>query len=532
MARKVLLKINAFSTVTLYQQVADELAEYILSGRLSPGERLPSIRALARQLRLSIDTIKQALKSLSERGLVCAFQGSGYYVSKTIELPAVQSDTNHREPAGDPDSLVDSKQLDSTIDWSYEAGALTRAFNEHPINYQVRTEVEYDFRHGDPSMQLLQGSRWSQAIRLWCKDYLVQPGTSSGTAGIPQLRQEVAQWLKRTRGIDCAARDVFITSGLEHARDLVARLLVNRGSEVVVEDPCCASDILAYMTQGAELIHVPQDEQGIDTTSLREVRTADVAHISSGASFPAGVTLSLERSRALLDWAAENNVIIVEDSSAAGYSYRSTQASTLYALAKERENGPPVIYVGSLSQHLLPAVRLGFVVLPANFQLTLLRTNWVAERHPSAITQGLVLTLMNEGLFEQHALRLIESVNRKRKSLLAAIGRWPAGLISFTPVEAGFQQPIWFNEQMDDQLISQLAMAQGIAVSPTSVHFSSAQPRSGLCLGFSRLTEEIVTRALDKLLAIILACKPLDFSVVRSDSHLDVVPLKQQVSLR
>lgn len=509
MAHKIVVSLDVFSPVPLYQQLASELRTCITNGKLAGGERLPSIRDLSRQLQISTITVRQALDKVTEQGLVISRPGSGNYVSDMHTAANTTATAVAEEEAtfSVRTFIGQYHTLDPSINWSREAQSLTRACNESAFHPWWELEMDYDFRVGEPAGEFLRGPRWEDILTRWTKDTVSTPSGYSDAQGILGLRQEIAAWLNRTRDLNCSADDIFIIAGAQQGRDLAARTLVSQGMQVVVEDPGSITDLLTYATQGANLLSIPQDEHGMRVDRLAEIKTAHVAHVIPTANFPTGATMSLERRQQLLDWADKYDVVIVEDAYGAGYYYENPVVPSLYSLAKQQDRSDRVIYHGSLSQLLTPALRLGFAVVPRWLQKSYFRAHWLTDRHPSIVTQELVLTLFKEGFFDEHQLKLAEAGRRRRKALLDALNRWPSGLISYQPVKAGFQQAIWFNEPIDDLQVFEQAMAQRIGVIPLSPYFSGAAGRTGLSLNFLRLNETLIREGLERLLKIILECR-------------------------
>lgn len=509
MTHRLPLVLDVFSSKPLYEQLADELKQSIESGRLTDGEKLPSIRELSRQLQLSKVTISEALNRLIDSGLIVAKAGSGNYVagvrsentdeSSTDKVGEIQFALRH--------SSDEFRDLSPSINWSAETKRIASALNEVPFHPWWQLDMDFEFRVGESALEFMRGSQYDRAVETWISNYAAVPKKNSAPGGMLALREEVCRWLKRTRNIDCFADDVIITSGAQQVRDLCARLLVTPGAVVVLEEPGSVTDALAYAAQGASIVHVLQDRHGVDVDALEKVESATVAHLMTAANFPTGATLSLERRQRVLDWAQQFNSVIVEDSYGAGYGYEDTELPSLYQLGRQRDEEERVIYCGSLSQLFSPALRIGFAIVPKWLQRPYLLGKWLSDRHASVLMQELALTLLQSGFFDEHHMKLMEAGRRRRKALLDALNEWPAGLIDFTPVKSGFQQAIWFKEDIDDLLVYERALNQRIGVNPLALNYFAAEPRSGLSLNFVRMPEAKIREGMEKLLQIILRCR-------------------------
>lgn len=520
MAHKLTLNLDVFSPLPLYLQIASQVKTAIEANRLSPGEKLPSIRDFAKQLQLSQSTIREALDKLIEWKLVISRPGSGNFVAK--------AERNHTDTAAnevlssakdDPtNSQIDQSsfslptfvgvlhELDPSIHWSRHTQRANQSFNEHPFHPWWNTQLTYDFRSWESSFDFMQGPRWEKIITSWTAKLNALPQGYSDAAGLPELRRKVADWLNRTRSLNCSADDLLITTGAQQCRDLIAQIAIDEESKVVVEEPASITDILAYETRGATLIHIAQDRNGIKTELLKDVK-ADLAHIISTANFPTGYCLSETRRNQILDWAEANQTLIVEDAYGAGFYYNNPEA-TLYQLAQQRNLADFVIYHGSFSQPFMPALRIGYALVPPWLKHIYFRTKWLNDRHPSTITQTLLLELFSDGFFEDHFLKLTAAAAQRRKTLLKELTLWPVGLVHFDEVKAGFHQSIWFKpeKQIDDLLVFERAMKEDIGVIPLSPYFLSDEKRTGLLLNFLGMPEKQITDGCRKLLSVILSC--------------------------
>ncbi|HEY9756652.1 MAG TPA: PLP-dependent aminotransferase family protein, partial [Oculatellaceae cyanobacterium] len=382
MSHKIIVNFNVFSPVPLYQQFADELRGIIYSGVIKPGEKLPSIRELAKQLQISTITVREGLDRLVQDGVIQSRQGSGNYVSHSLNSSFQKPSFGdvHQRPtyAAFEDSISQTadnsadagyrvgsemiftqaafqariEELDPRIKWSSEAKRLNRSFNDSSFHPWWDAPVDYDFRVYQPAQQVVEGLHWERALGSWARHFIAPNEQARDPRGFSDLREFLAGWLNKTVSLGCRAEDLMIVSGAQQARDLVSRLLVERGRQVIFEEPCSITDSLAYSSKGAELVLVPHDEEGIDIAFLESYRMATAAHIISTANFPSGVTMSADRRVELLQWAADNQVVIVEDGYGSGFVHESPVVPTLFQLASKMVKPAVVIYIGSLSQML------------------------------------------------------------------------------------------------------------------------------------------------------------------------------------
>jgi GntR family transcriptional regulator/MocR family aminotransferase len=513
MSHKIIINFDVFSPVALYQQFATELRGIIRSGVIRPGEKLPSIRELAKQLQVSTITVREGLDRLAQDGVIQARQGSGNYVSQnqtnaaaTIQ-PSIQSSTSEivfTQAA----FQARIEELDPGVKWSAEAKRLNHSFNHSSFHPWWDEPAQYDFRVYQPAEKTVAGLHWERALGNWARHFIIPGEQTRDPRGLSDLREHLAGWLNKTIALECRADDLMIVSGAQQARDLVSRLLVERGRQVIFEEPGSITDSLAYTSKGAELVLAPHDAEGIDVCFLKSYRQATAAHIISTANFPSGITMSTERRMQLLRWASDNQVVIVEDGYGSGFVHQSPVAPTLHKLARTMEKPPAVIYLGSLSQLLNPGLRLGYVVLPEWLQNSFALTRWLADRHNSIVPQQIALKIIADGGFEEDCMRVTQAARARRKVMLQELNRWPQHLVEWSPVTAGLQQPVWFKNGLDDLIVFEQALREGIGVIPLSPYHRTESVRHGLSLSFFQMDAGKIVEGMRKLAEVIMAVAP------------------------
>jgi GntR family transcriptional regulator / MocR family aminotransferase len=502
MAHKISIKLDVFSTTPLYLQLASEVKRLIADGVLSAGEKLPSLRELSKQLQISVITVRQALQVLLDDDYVVSRHGSGNYVNDRYA-------TASSGGAVEQVSFIigsfrgHSYGLSPHLKWSMEAKALTAAFNDFPFHPWWDVEVKHDFRAYQPAAEFLQGPRWERAIMRSATGLMQPPVVQAPTNA--RLREAIAQWLNRTRTLNCSPDQIVLVSGAQQARDLIARAFVAAGTNVIVEEPGSITDLLAYATKGAHLHHIAQEADGIKVEEVESVEVASLCHLISAANFPTGVTLSVEKRKRLLKWARVNGAIIVEDAYGAGFSYESAMPEAMYAMSTTSQTA--VIYVGSLSHFITPSMRLGFIVARTPLLEAIQQAKLFYDGENSILSEQVALNLFEDGFFDEHYLKLMNACRQRRKALLNALAAWPDGLVRYAPVNCGLQQCLWFRQDIDDLLVFERALQQGIGVIPMTPYFHKQTPRTGLSLNFARHSESEIADGMQRLLDVVLTCQ-------------------------
>lgn len=503
MAHKISIKLDVFSTTALYLQLSAEIKRLVTDGLLAAGEKLPSLRELSRQLQISVITVRQALQVLLDEEYIVSRQGSGTYVSDR-HATASSGGFASAEQVGFVIGSFRGRSYDLStgLNWSREAESLTEAFNEFPFHPWWDVEVTHDFRAYQPSAEFLQGPRWERALTR-CAAELTQP-QAVATINF-DLRKALAQWLNKTRNLNCTAEEIVLVCGAQQARDLIARAFVTTGTSVIVEEPGSITDLLAYATKGARLQHIAQDSDGINLEDLESAQLPSLCHLISAANFPTGATLSAAKRQRILKWALKGDVIIVEDAYGAGFSYEISQPDSLFTISAS--TAAPVIYVGSLSHFLSPSLRLGFIVARSPLLEALAKAKVLYDGENSVLSEKVALTLFEEGFFDEHYLKLMNACRARRQALISALTEWPDGLITYKAVSCGLQQSLWFREDIDDLLVFERALQQRIGVIPMTPYFHRQTPRPGLSINFARHTEAEIASGMKLLLEVILTCK-------------------------
>lgn len=502
MAHRLAIKLDVFASTPLYQQLSAEIRRLIDDGLLGGGERLPSLRELSKQLQISVITVRQSIDLLLTEGYVVSRPGSGNYVStekgKRSRPPAESIDQPHFVIGSFSGICHD---LGEEYTWSSEAHALTNAFNAFPFHPWWDVDVIHDFRAYQPSAEFLRGPRWDKSFGAASKELTQYPWTYVDPAGMPALREQIAGWLNRSRQLECNPDEIVIVSGAQQARELIARMFVCPSRTIVVEEPGSITDLLAYATKGGTLHHIDLEEDGIDTEALQSVTCASIIHLITAANFPTGITLSADKRSKVIKWAGETGSLIVEDAYGAGFHYDIEMPETIFSMAAQ--TGTPVVYIGSLSQFTSPALRIGFIVARKPLAELIRQAKEITDHHTSIVSQQMALTLFTGGFFDEHYLRLMKACKMRRQAMNAELSRWPAGLIRFEPVACGFQQAIWFDENVDDLYVFEQALKVQIGVIPMTPYFHNSKPRSGLSLNFARNDEQQMRVGLAKLLNVV-----------------------------
>ncbi|MCW2241447.1 MocR-like pyridoxine biosynthesis transcription factor PdxR [Azospirillum canadense] len=446
----VLAGLDRTAEEPLFRQLFGRLRGAILSGRLAPGCRFPSSRGLAAQLSLSRATVQTAYDLLASEGMIVGRAGAG-----TTVAPAMGLGT-----AADFPSPVPQPSL--------RGGHGTAV----PL-----------FQPGLPALDAFPRKLWSRLVSRRVRSLAESALGHLPPEGFGPLREEIATYLRIARGVTCDPEQVFVTSGFRGALALIARALPVAGRPVWVEDPGFPQTRTALECCGALPVPVPVDAHGLDVAAARRsCPDAAMAVLTPAHQFPRGCPLSLERRWELLAWAARD-AWIIEDDYDSEYRYGGPPLPALAGL----DRGGRVLYVGTFSKVLFPALRLGYLVVPRPELARFRQVRTLLEGHPPPLDQMALADFLAQGHFSRHIQRMRRLYRQRRDALAAALERHMASFASIEVPAGGLHLILRFRDGRDDRVAAGRLGACGLAGAPLSACFLKARPESGLILGFANL---------------------------------------------
>jgi GntR family transcriptional regulator/MocR family aminotransferase len=361
------------------------------------------------------------------------------------------------------------------------------------------------FRPGAVAADLFPAREWARASgRVWRRDgaSLVHYGDPHGY--LP-LREQIADHLTRNRGVKCEPEQIAITSGSQHALNLLIQLLLDPGEAIAVEDPGYLGVHAALRCGGLDPVPVPVDADGLDVPYLE---VGDVAaralYTTPSHQYPLGVTLPLERRLRLVEWARSGDVWIIEDDYDSEFRYESRPLPALQGLDPEGR----VVHVGTFSKVLAPSLRIGFVVLPPALVHAFGRMVAAHVYHASVPLQATLAEFMADGHLERHIRRLRTHYGARWATLKEALERHLASRVDILPGAAGLHLTVLLGAGVDDREVARRAAENGLEVSPLSLFFLGSESRSGLVLGFGAADTRELDEGVQELARILDRARP------------------------
>ncbi|HVF27178.1 MAG TPA: PLP-dependent aminotransferase family protein [Pyrinomonadaceae bacterium] len=471
----------------LYIQIYEAIRLSVLSGHFDSRMRLPSTRSLAQQLGVSRMTVVNAYEQLLAEGYIKGKTGAGTFVASVLpeQLLQTRDAAPHRSaapPARPPHSLSKrGKWLERTC--------VTTSCTRDDKSFQA-------FQNGLPAVDKFPFDVWS---RLATRRLRHPPRELLGygdPAGYRPLRASIAQYLKASRAVRCEPEQVIIVSGAQQALDLVARLLLDADDAVWIEDPCYPGARDALHSAGAELVSVPVDGDGFDlSAALRRKKDARLVYVTPSHQYPLGVTMSLARRLALLEWANRAGAWIIEDDYNSEYRYAGRPLASLQGLDAEGR----VLYVGTFSKTIFPALRLGCLVVPPDLVDVFAAARALTDRHSATLDQAILTDFIEDGHFARHVRRMRVLYEERQGILVAAAERELSGLLDAPPAAAGMHLVGWLPEGVSDKAASESAARQRVKATPLSAYSLDPLSRGGLVLGYTALNARQIKDGVRKL---------------------------------
>jgi GntR family transcriptional regulator/MocR family aminotransferase len=485
-AAQVLVRLDPRARESLQAQLCGSLRRAIRDSVLRPGTRLPSSRELATDLRISRTTAVLAYDQLAAEGVVTTRSGSGTFV--TGHLPA------GRERVAPRDLPVPHPPL------SRRGAALA-------TTPRASTKVEGPpppFRLGTPALDRVPLPAWTRLAARRLRSLTRGQLDYGDPGGWMPLRQAIAEHARRVRGAACTPEQVIVVSGAQHGLELVCRVLLDPGDTAWLEEPGYTGARAALIGAGARIASVPVTDEGIDVQAgSRRAPRARLAYVTPSHQFPLGVAMSLPRRLELLAWARRARAWIVEDDYDCGFHYGSRPIPCLQGLDPDGR----VIYVGSFSKSLFPAMRLGYVIVPVDLAPAFVGARRASDVHTPLLEQAVLADFMADGSFERHLRRMRGEYRRRLAALTEAAAGHGKDLLTLRPVTTGLHAVADLHGDLDDEAVCREARARGVEVMPLSFYAFDRRrkPARGLVLGFAAVPGHLFDAAMLKLAAAIRA---------------------------
>ncbi len=478
------------SDVPLYQQIYDAIRRAILAGEFATGMRLPASRVLATQLGVSRITVVNAYDQLFAEGYLIGKIGAGTFVA--CELPddslrASRKKLPERKISVPKDALRLSLFGERLAAKEIVSCCTSSGGEVHPFQNSLTAIAEFPF------------SIWARiAARIYRHPPREIMGYSNAQGYLP-LRQAIATHLKSARGVYCDAQQVIITGGAQQALDLTTRIFLSDNDVALIEDPCYQEARALFLAAGAQVVALPVDEEGINFSLLpRRSAQPKLVYVTPSHQYPLGVTMSLARRLALLEWAKSANAWIIEDDYNSEYRYAGRPLTSLQGLDKHGR----VIYIGTFSKTIFPALRIGCLVVPPELVDIFVTARSLNDVSSGLMDQAILAEFINEGHFARHIRRMRTLYAQRQEILIRECEKQLGALLEVNPAAAGMHLVGWLSQGVSDALVAKKASEFGLKLAPISNYCIHNGQRSGLVLGYTGFDQKQIKQGVKKLVAV------------------------------
>ena len=446
------------------RQIYKQLKTQILSGDLAQGEALASTRQLAGDLGVSRSTVVEAYDMLLAEGFLESRQGSQTVVAQGVAM---------------------------------QVPLEKQALPKEPKDRQVRA----DFTTGRPDLEQFPRAQWIRLLHQAAQNIQPSDFGYTGPRGFAPLRAEIAAWLSRSRGIAVDAEDVFITAGATQALRILADLLCANHGRVVMEDPCHKGLYDTLTTCDCEIVPVPADDHGIRADLLAGQEQARMVYVTPSHQFPLGGILPAARRTSLIRYARQQQIYLVEDDYDSEFRFSGAPISPLYALDPER-----VVYIGTFSKTVFPALRIGFVLLPKELQAQwcYLRTHHDVQN--PMFEQAALAEFLRSRALDRHIRTMRNRYAKRRQALIDALHEQFDEQCAICGDAAGLHLAVSFQGRCFDKSFQKFCAESGVVVSAMESHcIVKGQHQNQLLLGYGHLAPEEIIKGVQLLAACIRA---------------------------
>ncbi len=442
------IELDRASEQPLKRQIYQKLKERIMSGQIKSNDALPSTRELSQFLGVSRNTVGESYDMLIAEGFVISRQGA-------------------------PTRVADGLSI-------------TKTYPAPFVNALPKRELKADFRTGRPDLRQFPQFLWRRLLHKASEELPLALYGYTGPQGLPALRTEISEWLLRSRGVTVSSDDIFITAGATHALHLLADLLCENGKKVLMEDPCHSGMLQTFKLKGCTVVPVPVDSQGMQTQCLPDGKDACAVYVTPSHQFPLGGILPASRRATLIRFARENDLYLIEDDYDSEFRYCGEPIAPLYTMDPQL-----VIYVGTFSKTLFPALRIGYVILPKQLhrRWSVLRTHTDVQNPP--FEQAALAEFLRMRKLDRHVQKMRRIYGHRRQVLMEVLkDSFGSGWTAYGDA-AGLHLAIDFPDKCFDETFQKSCLQNGIYIKPMESHcMEKGRHQSKLLMGYGHLEPE------------------------------------------
>ncbi len=458
----------------LYRQLEDQLRQIIWQGILKTNDPLPSSRNLASVLNIARNTVIRAYEQLGIEGFIQAKPGAGNRVAQVL-------------PARAPRKTVTLTSASTRLPLKLSRRVSTLQQAHHFIGAQQGNPSPQPFRAHIPDYKEFPVKIWTQLFNRRLKHSSRFWQHATHPCGYWPLRQAVADYLVMARGMKVRPEQVVITAGVQQCFELLAKIFIDAGDKVIFEDPAYTPATMVFEMAGAKTHYVGIDKDGLEVAALPP-GGAKLLYTTPASQFPLGISQNQSRRKTLLAWAAKTSTLILEDDYNGEYRYRGHPLTTLHNMAGAEQ----VIYLGSFSKLLFPALRLGYMVVPETLIEPISTARWLLDRHSPPLEQGVLTDFINDGHFLRHLRRMRVLYAQRQEALITTLENHLTELVEVAPLDGGLHLIAKLRPGINSEQFFTAAKAANVDLSSVG-QFSSRtnlETNRQVIFGYAPYTEE------------------------------------------
>ncbi len=471
--------------IPLYQQLYDWFRRAITGGQLRPGQRVPSTRNLAAELKISRMPVLGAFEQLLAEGYLETFVGAGTCVARSIPDDTLS-----------PPAAKARKGFEEIVEKRGPRRMSRRGVALAHVPAQSWLDNLGAFRVSLPALDHFPIGIWSKLVARHSRRPPRGIMAYGDAMGYLPFREAIAEYLGAVRGVRCEASQILVTTGSQQALQLSAQVLLDPKDRVWMEEPGYPGARQAFMTAGAQLIPVRVDHDGMNIAEIiRRGRDARAVYVTPSHQYPMGMTMSATRRMLLLNWAGCSGAWIIEDDYDSEYRFGSRPIASLQGLDTDGR----VIYVGTFSKVMFPALRLGYVVVPKDLVPAFSAAREATDIFSSTLYQAVLTDFIREGHFARHIRRMRMLYMDRRRVLIKAIHIQMGDMLEVIGAEAGMHLVALLPRGTNDVAVSRKAAEKGVSAMPLSTCYLTPPKRGGLILGYGGANSHQIYDGISKL---------------------------------
>lgn len=472
-----LIALERGSKTALHLQLAERLRDLILAGQLPAGQKLPSIRAFAQAHGISRNTVVSALEQLSAEGYLESRPGAGIWVGSQVPRALSEAPLRQEPPANRLSLRGEAMANQPRI----------RSIPGHPT-----------FQPGTPASDSFPFKTWARLLKRNASPAGDERLNYHSINGLLALRENIAQYVSASRGVRVSPDRIVVTTGGQGALDLVARLLVDPGDTVLIEEPGYQGAQSVFAAAGANLRPFPVTEAGWDLDAVT-AQNPRAIYVTPSSQFPLGVAMSLQERLTLIDHARRHGSWILEDDYDSEYSFHARRIPALQSLVEDA----PVIYLGTFSKLIFPSLRLGYMILPGNLSDRVKNAISFTGHYAPLFLQAALSDFIADGHFSRHLSRMRRLYHQRREVFLSLCAQHLQDAFRPLDFRSGIQITCLAEDQFDDVTFVERLRTRNLNPAPLSSYYCHSKKKRGLVMGYAAVDEAAMASGMAEIAAIL-----------------------------